>query len=301
MHLVEPGTRRSEQAGRARARLGCLLAVIAVGLFAVPAAQAAPPPKHNPPKSVYLALGDSLAFGYQQAKFFQNLPTEDPAAYNTGYVDDFAKDLRAIHPKIQTVNLGCPGETTDSLLGLKPCIYHPPFALHTNYSGSQIDAALAVLRAHRGQVSPVTIDIGANDLLALVGSCKTATGIDLGCVGSGLSALFAHIQANVSTILARLRDAAPYTEIIVLGYYNPLIVSIPGSDVVAAQLNSLLAQTAAKYRARFADPLPVFNPPVNEIPTICQLTLICTPLHDIHASDAGYQKFADLLLAASGY
>jgi hypothetical protein len=70
---------------------------------------------------------------------------------------------------------------------------------------------------------------------------------------------------------------------------------------VAAQFNAMLAQTAAQYRARFADPLPVFNPPVNEIPTICQLTLICTPLHDIHASDAGYQKLADLLFAASGY
>ncbi len=281
MHLVEPGTWRSEQARRARARLGCLLAVVAVGLFAVPAAQAAPPPKHNPPKSVYLALGDSLAFGYQQAKFFQNLPTEDPAAYNTGYVDDFAKDLRAIDPKIQTVNLGCPGETTDSLLGLKPCIYHPPFALHSNYSGSQLDAALAVLRAHRGRVSPVTIDIGANDLLR----------------GGSL----AHVQANLSTILAKLRRAAPYTEIIVLGLYNPLIVTIPGTDVIAAQFNAGLAQTAARYRARFADPLPVFNPPVNEIPTICQLTLMCTPLQDIHASDAGYQKLADLLLAASGY
>ena len=275
--------RRSSRSSiaRSRARIGCLLAVIVVALVAVPVAQAAPGPKYNPPKSVYLALGDSLAFGYQQAKFLQNLPTEDPAAYNTGYVDDFAKQLAAIDPKIQTFNVGCPGETTDSLLGLKPCIYHPPFALHSNYSGSQIDAALAVLRAHPGQVSPVTIDIGANDLL------------------HGES--FAHTQANLSTILAKLRGAAPYTEVIVLGIYNPLIVRIPGSDPVAALFNEMLAQTAAQYRARFADPLPVFNPPVNEIPTICQLTLMCTPLQDIHASDAGYQKLADVLFAASGY
>ena len=275
--------RRSSRSSivRSRARIACLLAVIAVALVAVPVAQAAPGPKYNPPKSVYLALGDSLAFGYQQAKFLQNLPTEDPAVYNTGYVDDFAKDLTTIDPRIQTVNLGCPGETTDSLLGLRPCRYHPPFALHSNYTGSQIDAALAVLRAHPGQVSPVTIDIGANDLL------------------HGES--FAHTQANLSTILAKLRDAAPYTEIIVLGIYNPLIVTIPGTDVVAQQFNAILAQTAAQYRARFADPLPVFNPAVNEIPTICRLTLICTPLHDIHASDLGYQQLADLVFAASGY
>jgi lysophospholipase L1-like esterase len=266
---------------RSRARIACLFAVIVVALIAVPVAQAAPRPKFNPPKSAYLALGDSLAFGFQQVKFNQNFPTEDPTVYNTGYVDDFAKDLTSIDPRIQTINLGCPGETTDSLLGLAPCPYHPPFALHSSYTGSQLDAALAVLRANPGQVSPVTIDIGANDLLG--------------------GATLAHIQANLSTILAKLRNAAPYTEIIVLGLYNPLIVSIPGSDAVAAQFNSLEAQTAAQYRARFADPLPVFNPAVNEIPTICALTLICTPLQDIHASDLGYQKLADLVFAASGY
>src|SRR5689334_6661515 len=171
---------------RWRTRAACLLAVVAAAaLFAAPVAQADPGPKHNPPKSIYLALGDSLAFGYQQAKFNANLPNENPAAYNTGYVDDFAQQLAAIDPGIETVNLGCPGETTDSLLGLAPCPYHPPFALHTDYTGAQIDAAVKVLQDHPGQVSPVTIDIGANDLLALVRSCTTSSGIDINCVVSG--------------------------------------------------------------------------------------------------------------------
>jgi hypothetical protein len=58
--------RRSSRSSivRSRARIACLLAVIVVALVAVPVAQAAPGPKYNPPKSVYLALGDSLAFGY---------------------------------------------------------------------------------------------------------------------------------------------------------------------------------------------------------------------------------------------
>jgi len=285
-----------------RTRAACLLAVVAAAaLFAAPVAQADPGPKHNPPKSVYLALGDSLAFGYQLARFDANLPNENPAAFNTGYVDDLAQQLAAIDPGIETVNLGCPGETTDSFLGLAPCPYHPPFALHTNYTGSQMDAALKVLEDHRGQVSPVTIDIGANDELALVRSCTTSSGIDLQCLINGSPATLAHIQTNLSTILGKIRDAAPYTEIIVLGNYNPLIVSAPGSDALAAQGNAALADTAAKFRADFADPLPVFNPPVNEIPTICSLSLICTSLHDIHASDLGYQKLADLLFAASGY
>jgi hypothetical protein len=45
----------------------------------------------------------------------------------------------------------------------------------------------------------------------------------------------------------------------------------------------------------------VFNPPVDEMATICKLTLVCTPLQDVHASDLGYQTIADLLFTASGY
>jgi lysophospholipase L1-like esterase len=256
--------------------IGIVLVGVLCWLLAGPPAQATPPAKHNPPKSIYLALGDSLAFGYQQAKFLDNLPTEDPAAFNTGYVDFFARDLREIKPRIQTVNLSCPGESTDSLLGLATCIYHPPYPLHSNYSGSQIDAALALLRAHPGQVSPITIDIGSNDLLR----------------GQSL----AHVQVNFRTALAKLRTAAPYSEIIVLGYYAPR-----GSPETAGQLNAILAQVAAQYWARFGNPLPVFNPPANQRDTICSLTLVCTPLSDTHPSDLGYQKLADLAFAASGY
>src|ERR1700704_3711796 len=64
----------------------------------------------------YLALGDSLAFGYSQAKFNSLFPNENPAAYNTGYVDDFGKVLRLFNPGLQVVNDGCPGETTDSFI-----------------------------------------------------------------------------------------------------------------------------------------------------------------------------------------
>jgi lysophospholipase L1-like esterase len=113
---------REKPGARSRACIACMVGIALALLVASPAG-AAPPPKHNPPKSIYLALGDSLAFGYQQARFIQDLPTEDPAAFNTGYVDDFARALRTIKPNIQTVNLGCPGETTDSLLGLAPCLY----------------------------------------------------------------------------------------------------------------------------------------------------------------------------------
>ncbi len=284
-----------------------VLALIAVAAIAIPASAAAKPgPTFAPPKSSYLALGDSLAFGYQQEKFNALFPNEDPTAYNTGYVDDFSVALKDIRKRINTVNLGCPGETTDSFLGAVPCSYHPPFPLHVNYSGSQMGAALAFLKHHPHRVSPITIDIGANDLLATVNGCNANPAPfpdPASCIVGKAPATFAHVGQNLGTILGNLRSKAPKTEIIVLGLYNPLVVTLgPASDALVAQANAVLASTAAAYRARFADPLPVFNPPgPNEIPTICALTAICTPLHDIHATDAGYAVLADLIFDASGY
>jgi lysophospholipase L1-like esterase len=278
----------------------CVVAVIAGALFA-PAAQAdqlPTGPKLVPPKANYLALGDSLAFGYQPGK------STDPAAYNTGYVDDFAAALAPLSPGITTVNYGCPGEWTDSFLGDAPCPY--PLPLHDPYTGSQMAAADAFLSPHPSQTSPVTIDIGGNDALHVFNACKAEFLPDLdaveSCVAAQTPSTAAHIAQNLGTILAHLRADAPKTEIIVVGLYNVLVVLFgPDSDALAAELNSAMADTAAAYEARFADPLPVFNPPgPNEIATICTLTYICTA-GDIHPTDAGYQAMANVVFEASGY
>ena len=68
----------------------------------------------NPPKQYYLALGDSLAYGFQLGKALSQLPTLDATTFDTGYVDDFAVMMRAVRPDLQVVNFGCPGETTAS-------------------------------------------------------------------------------------------------------------------------------------------------------------------------------------------
>ena len=147
-----------------RVRFLALLAALSLlVLAALPASASTSNPKFNPPKSFYLALGDSLAFGYQQSKFIANLPTENPSAFVTGYVDDFAGMLQGINPAIETVNLGCPDETTSSFMA-GGCPYTAlGFRLHRAYGGAQLDAAISFLKSHPGQVSPITIDLGAND------------------------------------------------------------------------------------------------------------------------------------------
>ena len=313
-----------------------IAAVVALLLMGAASADAAAPPKPKAPRKVYLALGDSLAFGYQEAKVLANLPNPSPTLFNTGYVNVFqfgstltsSAGFNAAYPGVQSVNLGCPGETSTTLLNATNsttgCTTYP-FAIHVNHPGqTQIQKAVAVLNANGGKVVPVTIDIGANDVLGLVHSCTTDSVISLTCVQNGAGATFATVQQNLDSALGQIRAVAGYTQIMVIGLYNPLYPAIyeqtfsqtgsldaaaaagAATDALAAQLNTLQANTAAKDRAYFVDPLPLFNPsesgPANEIATVCALTAVCVgPLNDIHPTDLGYAELGDLVLADSGY
>jgi lysophospholipase L1-like esterase len=277
---------------------GALVAValvLASSLLYAPAATARALATRAQP--TYLALGDSLAFGYSQAKFNSLFPNEDPAAYDTGYVDDFGKVLKLLHPHLAIVNDGCPGETTDSLIN-GPCAYQLSFPLHHPYVGgpssSQLSDALAYIAAHPGTINPITIDIGANDALGLI---EKTCNFEPACIATGAPAVFAHIGANLGLILGKLRAAAPRAEIVVLGLYNPFGAKIAGGDELTAALNQVMAGVAASTGARFAAPLPIFNPPgALEQPAICLLTNMCTPLVDIHPTDLGYAALAGLVL-----
>ncbi len=252
-------------------------------------------PGHGFPQASYLALGDSLAFGYSQAKFEKLLPNENPAEYNTGYVDDFARLLKFGNPRLQVINDGCPGETTESFIK-GPCEYQLAFPLHHPYVGgptsSQLSDALAYLQA-KPNTNPITLDIGANDALGVIErTCEKK----VECVIKEAPALFAHIAANLGLILTDLRGADPHATIVVLGLYNPFGEKLPGGNALTAQLNEVMDKVAEAVGARFADPLPVFNPPGKlEEPTICLLTNMCNTPEDIHPTDLGYGVLAGLI------
>ena len=129
-----------------------VLVVALAGLSAVPAANA----NIANPKPYYLALGDSLAYGYHAQQFSAQLTAHYPVIFanefNDGYVDKFSAAINAPN----TVNLGCPGETSDSLINgyvysptnnayQNKCAYGNGFLyawLHQPYSAkSQLDAA----------------------------------------------------------------------------------------------------------------------------------------------------------------
>ncbi len=159
-------------------------------------------------------------------------------------------------------------------------------------SSSQLSDALAYLKANPN-TNPITLDIGANDALGVIErTCEK----QVECVIKEAPALFAHIGANLGLILADLRGADPHATIVVLGLYNPFGEKLPGGDSLTAQLNEVMSKVAATVGARFADPLPLFNPPgALEEPAICLLTNMCTPLEDIHPTDLGYAVLAGVI------
>ena len=290
----------------ARKRLVALL-VIAASFAAVPAANAAG--TFTGPKDYYVAVGDSLAFGYQQAKLNNSLPpnpfTYSASLFNTGYVDDFATAMHASGPNpTQTVNFGCPGETSSTLLNATNattgCTTFGGLPIHQNHPGTtQIAAAVSFLNSHANQTSPVTLDIGANDLLAVIRGCAG----DPACIQAAAPAAIGAVAQNTGIALAQLKAAAPRAKIIVLGLYNPTF-TLPGGDQLTQFFNATIAQVAASQGAAFADPFNTINHGAaypNEAASVCSQIAICTPLQDIHPFDNGYQAIADVIFGVSGY
>ncbi len=170
--------------------VGCVAALVALSAMAVPSIAAAKKPKKV--DATYLALGDSLAFGYSEQLLNENQSKGDPAsAFEHGYANDYLNLVNA-KKQIQLVNDGCPGETSASLIGNgpllaaiqatdpavtgeAPCAYHNTdgLPLHNEYGAgeSQLESAVAsvVTEAAKGTpVKAITLDIGANDQLHLI-------------------------------------------------------------------------------------------------------------------------------------
>jgi lysophospholipase L1-like esterase len=257
----------------------------------------AQPPKFSAPKDYVLVLGDSLAFGYQRPKFQM---TQDPANFTTGFADDFTARVSNTTPgrNAVLVNLGCPGETTTSFL-TGPCAFHAVngFHLHVDYNGAQIGAAEAFLAMHPGQVGPILIALGANDVFAVSDPCG---GLNTPCFAQAFPALLARLSANYTAILDQLRRAAPDAEIITLGLYNPFAIVDPATNVVVETINQLVQQVAEANRSSFANPFAQFNLASPQPQTLCALSLVCS-FGDIHPTDLGYQVISDIMWAASGY
>ena len=251
----------------------------------------------------YLALGDSLAWGFQ--------PNSAGAGIKTGhgYADDLASYLRQHGDRdLKYVNLSCPGETTGTMLD-GGC---PLLATSGQKYTVQEAAAIAFLKAHPHARILVTLDIGANN----IDTCVDPSGaLDAACIAQGVSAA----GTQLPEILAKLKAAAGrQVSFVGMNYYDPFLadwLTGSGGQTVAeesaelsTEFNGVLGDAFAAYHVPVADVSSAFKTtdftdttslggttvPVN-VAKICAWTWMCAPSPigpNIHPNDTGYAVIA---------
>jgi lysophospholipase L1-like esterase len=243
----------------------------------------------------YLALGTSLAVGFQPGR----------GETDKGYVDVLWRHMEEQIPGLTLRNVGCVGETSRSMITGKHSSCH--FA-----AGSQLEAAVAFLEAHPGQVAFITLEVGANDL---VERClRPSFRLDRACAAD----LLPRLQTRLARIVDALESAGPGVPIVAMTYYDPLLGLwglVPGGRALAhadqrvwAQLNATLATAYEGGGASVADVAATFRiddftdtvvvPGRGELPVnvalTCMWTWFCSPRFagDPHANAIGYKKIA---------
>jgi len=235
------------------------------------------------PKARYLSLGNSLAFGFQ--------PDLD---FSHGYADDFMSNLSQ-HGVKHLANMGCPGETSSTFIN-GGCPY--PYLRKYPYIGAQLAAAVAYLKFYKGQVSPVTLDIGANDLLPDIntGNCT---------ISASFNSDLAAVDANVHTILTQLQAAMTVNghmtgDIVMMNYYDPYQNICPDTVPGIQMLNQHLAADVQGYGI-IVDVFDPFGGAGVPNGNICTYTWMCSIFKDVHGTTRGYSVMAGAFENGTGY
>ncbi|MGA8459547.1 MAG: SGNH/GDSL hydrolase family protein, partial [Streptosporangiaceae bacterium] len=158
-------------------------------------------------------------------------------------------------PGLRLVKLGCSGETTHTMIDGGICSYP---------AHSQLAEAIRFLRAHRGKVSLVTIDIGAND----PDSCISRA--SLGAAVSCVTKSFPETVANLTKIMSSIRAAAgDKVRIVGMNYYVPALSQWRDgplgqqlarlSERLVVGYNKLLATVYQQFGARVANVFGAFH------------------------------------------
>jgi len=171
------------------------------------------------PAQPYLALGDSVSFGFNP-----NVTEGDLLDYH-GYPQFVSASLN-----LNLANASCPGETSTSFFDVTApdlgchewrMAGAPLFVTYTSLTESQEDYAVSFLRANP-KTKLVTITIGGNDLGLLQATCEmeftSATAVSE-CELKGLAAVYARFAGNLISLYSAIRFKADYQGPIVAANY----------------------------------------------------------------------------------
>lgn len=256
-------TRPALERGRPpRLRLGVALVVSSVSALLLMSGVATAATHHRKRAlpvvagSRYLALGDSVTFGYEEAQV-SPAPDYSDAASFIGYPEMLASELH-----LKVTNAACPGETTSSMVNSaaqsngcesspgQPAVgYRLAHPLHVNYTGSQLAFAVSYLRSHRN-VRLVSLMIGANDGLMCLETTKD------GCSSQAeLDAVVQTVTQNLHRILRAIRHHAHYQgQLVVVNYYSP----VAAYDTRTVLLNDAIDAAARPFHVAVADGFGAF-------------------------------------------
>ena len=289
-----------------RRMVGLIATVLVVALVAAIGAGAtsAAPVNGSDANGTYLALGDSVAFGYVPPNAVPAPKYLDAHSF-VGYPEYLAQQLNE-----RVSNASCPGETSASLLVAgaqsngcenspgSPVGYSTLYPLHVQYQGTQMAYALRYLAVHK-HTQLITINIGANDAFLCQETTTDHCSSPLELVG-----VANEIAGNLTTIFHDLRVVAGYSgPIVVLTYYSLSYVD-PAVLAGAQFLDSVLAGVTTANGGIVADGLDAFKGPSLSFggdPCAAGL-LIKLPdgTCNIHPSPAGHRLLAAAIAEAIG-
>ena len=247
---------------------------------------------------IYLALGDSNAFGDDESTPASIQPNNG----DQGYVKPFADFLRAVNGGVrpQVVNLAISGELSTSFLsGAAPAGWtgRQP-QLNTNYSGpyaaaSQNSLMMGTLQAARmaGNSVTVTLNIGVNDFYYLVGTpaFQAASAAQQQAM---FATLVSQVTMNAATVLTEIRTITPTARIILPGFFNSYPTTDPSYPYLAAATlgaNQAIQGIAPNFGATYVDLASVINGRYDQY---------VNPTLPHHLNQAGYAAVAVALGAA---
>ena len=255
-------------------------------------------PGQHQRQSQYLALGDSIPFGYNPLL----LPVP-PSTTPPPVVTDFVgyPELAAPKLKLALTNASCPGQTSGGFISLagtdNGCFGYLGlgFPLHTTYTGSQLDFALSYLSSNP-KTRLVTLTLGGNDLLF----CKHHT--TDGCESPGeIGPVLTAYTQNLTTILTAIRSVYR-GKLVAVTYYSP-DYNDPLITGALTALNDITTQLTVSFNGTTADGFTAFQKKAARYGgDTCATGLLIRPDPngpcDFHPTRAGAQLLADTLTAA---